>query len=212
MAADERATVALLDSCRAVFRKQVESRQGRIVDTAGDSVLAVFDTASGAVEAALAIQKELESSRCELRFRIGVHLGDVLEKDDGTVYGDGVNVAARLQALAAPGEVAVSEMVHMAVRGRVDALFIDQGEQAVKNIPAPVHWYCAAVAEPRHGVTDPHARTNEQLAALPSIAIRPFKTAGTDTEQASLADGLRTYRDPKVIERIVATLREAGLS
>lgn len=193
MAADERTTVAALDSCRAAFRSHVESRHGRIVDMAGDSVLAVFETASEAVQAALAVQDELEAGgrTCELRYRVGVHMGEVLEKPDGTIYGDGVNVAARLQALASPGEVAISDMVQMAIRGRVPATFIDRGEQAVKNIPSPVHWYCAAAAPPRRGVTDPHTRTNEQLAALPSIAIRPFKTAGADVEQASLADGLR---------------------
>ena len=106
MAADERATVAALDSARAVFRNQIEANQGRVIDMAGDSVLAVFETASGAVAAALAIQRDLQASHGstlddrQLRFRIGVHLGDVLHKGDGTVYGDGVNIAARLEALA----------------------------------------------------------------------------------------------------------------
>jgi adenylate cyclase len=193
MAADERATVAALDSCRGVFRRLIESHQGRVVDMAGDSVLALFETASGAVHAALAIQKELEGAdrKCDLRFRVGVHLGDVLEKSDGTVYGDGINVAARLQSLAAPGEVAVSDVVQIAVRGRVEAMFVDRGEQAVKNIPTPLHWYCAAAMQARHGATDPHSRTAEQVGGLPSIAILPFRTASTDPEQASFADGLR---------------------
>jgi adenylate cyclase len=193
MAEDDRTTVALLDSCRGVFRGHVESRQGRVVDMAGDSVLAVFETASGAVEAALSIQQELEGAEpaCELRFRIGVHIGEVLEKPDGTIYGDGVNVAARLQALASPGEVAISDMVQMAVRGRVQATFIDRGEQAVKNIPARVHWYCAAAAPRRQGATDPVRRTQVQVATLPSIAILPFRTAAADGDHLSLADGLR---------------------
>jgi adenylate cyclase len=188
MAADERATVAALDACRAVFRRQIEAHHGRIVDTAGDSVLAVLETASGAVQAALAIQTEL---RGELRFRIGVHLGEVLEKPDGSVYGDGVNVAARLQALASPGEVAVSDMVRMAARGRADAEYVDQGEQAVKNIPGLVRWYRAGVPPPRQGATDPSARTAAHVASLPAIAILPFKATGSDPEQAALADGLR---------------------
>lgn len=191
MATDERATVASLDSCRKVFRKYVDAHQGRVVDMAGDSVLALFDTAVGAVQAALAVQKDLEIASPGMRFRIGVHLGDVLEKDDGTVYGDGVNLAARLQALAAPGEIAVSEMVRMAVRGRVDAIFVDQGEQAVKNIPIPVRWCSAAPARARSGATEPRSRTAGELASLPSIAILPFGTAGAELEQASLADGLR---------------------
>lgn len=191
MAADQRKTIALLDACRLVFRKQVEAHRGRVVDTAGDSVLSVFDSAAAAVQAALAIQAELEASGCELRYRLGVHLGDVLEKADGTVYGDGVNVAARLQGLAEPGEVAVSEAVRMAVRGRVDALFVDQGGHAVKGIPAPLRWYRVAASPPRHGATDPQRRTYAEVVSLPSIAILPFRTIGTDADQAALADGLR---------------------
>ena len=121
MAADEHATVAALDAARAVFRAQIEAHQGRVIDMAGDSVLAVFDTAAGAVAAALAIQASInpladaapEDRR--MRFRIGVHLGDVIEKADGTVYGDGVNIAARLQALAEPGGITVSDAVRGAV-------------------------------------------------------------------------------------------------
>jgi adenylate cyclase len=191
MAADQQKCVGLLESCRGVFRKEIESRHGRVVDTAGDSVLAVSDSAAAAVQAALAIQKELEGSGCELRYRVGVHLGDVLEKVDGTVYGDGVNVAARLQALVQPGEVAVSEAVRTAVRGRVDALFVDQGEHVVKNIPTPVRWYRVSASLPRDGATDPQRRTYADVLSLPSIAILPFKTIGTDAEQAALADGLR---------------------
>lgn len=191
MAVDQRGALAALDVCRDVFRAQVQAHQGRVVDTAGDSVLAVFESATEAVEAGLAVQKQLEAAQREMRFRIGVHLGDVVEKPDGSVYGDGVNVAARLQALAAPGEVAVSDAVRMAVRGRVDAVFVDQGEQAVKNFPVPVRWYRAGIAPPREGATDPRARTAAQVAALPSIAVLPFKTIGGDAEQASFADGLR---------------------
>ena len=106
MSTDERATVAALDQARSVFRRWIESNQGRVVDMAGDSVLAVFETAGGAVSASLAIQNELAQA-CEavpeehrMRFRIGVHLGAVMEKSDGTIYGDGVNIAARLESLA----------------------------------------------------------------------------------------------------------------
>jgi adenylate cyclase len=102
MAADERATVASLDTSRAVFRSQIEANQGRVIDMAGDLVLAVFETATGAVLAALAVQQELNASSGavsedrRMSFRIGVHMGDVIEKAYGTVYGDGVNIAARL--------------------------------------------------------------------------------------------------------------------
>ena len=147
MAADERGTLAALDAARAVFGAQIESHQGRIFATAGDSVLAVFEIATGAVLAALAIQQELDASSSgmpdnrRMRFRIGVHLGDVFEKADGTVYGDGVNIAARLEGLAEPGGITVSESVRTAVRGKVGARFEDRGEQTVKNILEPVRTY-----------------------------------------------------------------------
>jgi adenylate cyclase len=157
MAADEDATVAALDAARNVFGARIEANQGRIIDVAGDSVLAVFETATGAVSAALAIQKELESSADatpqdrRMRFRIGIHLGDVIEKADGTIYGDGVNIAARLQAMGEPGGVTVSSMVQEAVRDHVSATFDDQGEHEVKNIARPVHVY--RVDSSAHGVT-----------------------------------------------------------
>jgi adenylate cyclase len=147
MAADERATVAALDSARAVFRAHIESNQGRVIDMAGDSVLAVFDTANGAVSAALAVQQDLKPldagvpENRHMQFRIGVHLGDVIEKADGTIYGDGVNIAARLEGLAEPGGISISDAVRGAVKGKVNAAFEDQGEQQVKNIAEPVRAY-----------------------------------------------------------------------
>jgi adenylate cyclase len=146
---DERRTVAALDVSRNVFNAQIEAHHGRVVDMAGDSVLAIFDSATAAVNTALAVQAKLtvafaavhEEQR--MRFRIGVHLGDVLERTDGTIYGDGVNITARLQALAEAGGIAVSDAVFGAVCGKVAAVrFDDQGERAVKNLPRPLKAYC----------------------------------------------------------------------
>ena len=143
MAEDDRAALATLDAARAVFRRHIEAQGGRVIDTAGDSVLASFEAATGAVRAALAIQRKLSASAhgqrnaARLSFRIGVHLGDVLEKADGSVYGDGVNIAARLQALCEPGGVMVSQAVHGAVAGGIRGAFEDAGEEALKNIPHP---------------------------------------------------------------------------
>jgi adenylate cyclase len=197
MAADERATVAALDAARAAFRSSIESNQGRVIDMAGDSVLAVFETAAGAVGAALAVQKALGEASTELpderrmRFRIGVHLGDVMEKTDGTVYGDGVNIAARLEGLAEPGGVAVSESVRIAVRGKVDAGFEDQGEQTVKNIAEPVRAYRLRPGE-RGTRAAPLAvaPAGHPLAAKPSIAVLPFTNMSGDPEQDYFADGI----------------------
>ncbi len=147
MADDETATIDALDMARAVFSEHVEANQGRIVDTAGDSVLAVFETTAGAVHAAVAVQARLaeingpvpEARR--MLFRIGVHLGDIQEKGDGTVYGDGVNVAARLEGLAAPSGIVVSDTVQSTLRSRSDMQFTDAGEHEVKNVAEPVRAY-----------------------------------------------------------------------
>jgi adenylate cyclase len=147
MAADEPATIDALDAARAVFIENIESNQGRVVDTAGDSVLAVFETTEGAAVAAAAIQARLAEINAAVEperrmpFRIGLHLGDIREKADGTVYGDGVNVAARLEGLAEPGRIVVSGSVHDSIRGRHGLQYHFLGEQAVKNIAEPVRAY-----------------------------------------------------------------------
>ena len=198
MSLDERATVAALDTARKVFRVHIESSQGRVIDMAGDSVLAVFESASGAVSAALAVQAELgklgadspEVSR--MRFRIGIHLGDVIEKTDGTVYGDGVNIAARLEGLAEPGGVTVSESIRTAVKGKVNAEFEDQGEQQVKNIADPVRAYAV-----KAGVDTLLAITGVDVSqpvagfdSRPAIAVLPFANLTGDPDQEYFADGL----------------------
>ena len=144
MSADARATIEALETARRTFQTISVAHGGRVIDTAGDSVLAIFKTAAGAIAAALAIQDELEG-RAEttpedrrLRFRIGLHLGDVVQKTDGSVYGDGVNVAARLQSAAPAGGIVASESMRLAVRGKLAADFEDLGEHALKNIAEPV--------------------------------------------------------------------------
>jgi adenylate cyclase len=189
MATDDRATVAALDAARAVFREQIGANNGHVIDMAGDSVLAVFETAAGAVITAIAVQRELNTSTDagpqdrRMRFRIGVHMGDVIEKADGTVYGDGVNIAARLQALAEPGGIVVSDAVHGAVRGRVGAEFVDQGEQQMKNISHPVRVFQVASARPP---TSSVPRMPEK----PSLAVLPFDNMSGDPEQEYFADGI----------------------
>jgi len=205
MATDERATVAALDAARAVFRTQIESNQGRVVDMAGDSVLAVFETAGGAVSASLAIQKELVQACAavpearRMRFRIGVHLGDVMEKSDGTIYGDGVNIAARLENLAEPGGITVSEAVQVSQRNRQPVAYDDQGEHAVKNIPHPVRAFRirAQDAPPAPAPARPGAAPLA-LPDKPSIVVLPFNNMSKDPEQEFFADG--------VVEAITATL------
>src|SRR6185503_18531116 len=143
MGLDEEATLAELDANRALFRLHSEEHGGRIVDMAGDSVLAVFASAAGAVRAAVAAQAAVEERSAavpedrRMRYRIGVNLGDIIEKPDGSIYGDGVNVAARLQSLVEPGGILLSGKVHEEVQGRVDIALAAAGEHVVKNIARP---------------------------------------------------------------------------
>jgi adenylate cyclase len=197
MSADERATVAALDAARAVFRGQIEANAGRVIDMAGDAVLAVFETAAGAVTSALAVQQALADAAKDLpddrrmRFRIGVHLGDVIEKADGTVYGDGVNIAARLESLAEPGGITVSDAVHGAVRGKVGASFADQGEQQVKNIAYPVRAYRLKIgAETGQKQAPAAGGIDLSLPDKPSIAVLAFANMSGDPEQEYFTDGV----------------------
>jgi adenylate cyclase len=190
MAADEHGTVARLDRARGVFRKHIEANQGRVVDTAGDSVLAVFELASSALSAALAVQQELTSSDKEtpdarrMRFRIGIHIGEVLEKADGTIYGDGVNIAARLQNLAAPSGITVSEAVRGAVRGGGVARFEDQGEHTVKNIAEPIH---AFRAQPREAARADAVKPARGDGAKPTVMLIPFGAGAEGKDARALA-------------------------
>jgi predicted ATPase/class 3 adenylate cyclase/DNA-binding winged helix-turn-helix (wHTH) protein len=144
MAADDRLTVELLDAARAVFRQVADSHQGRVVDMAGDSVLIAFNSAASAVRCALAVQARLtaqsdaQSGTLRLPFRIGVHVGDVIEKADGSVYGDGVNIAARLQALAEADEVLTSQSIRDLLGSKPVADFEDVGEHQLKNVARPL--------------------------------------------------------------------------
>jgi adenylate cyclase len=154
MSVDARGTIEALETARRTFQTISVANGGRVVDTAGDSVLAIFKTAVGATAAALAIQHEVETRANavpedrRMRFRVGLHLGDVMQKPDGSVYGDGVNVAARLQSAAPTGGIVASESIRLAVRGKVAACFEDLGDHSLKNITEPVRAHRLVAAEP----------------------------------------------------------------
>jgi adenylate cyclase len=198
MDSDSRATVAALDAAREVFRRHIDAQHGRLVDMAGDSVLAVFDTAAGAAAAALAVQADLGAAQQplpdarRLRFRIGLHLGDVIQKADGSAYGSGINVAARLQALAEPGGITASDAMRGAVKGRVAAGFADLGEQRVKNIAEPVRAFKLLPGDPSaiaHAVVAMDAPV-PGFGGRPAIAVLPFDNLSADADQQYFADGL----------------------
>ena len=144
MVDDERATVRTLTEYRTIFTEKVEAHEGRIVDTTGDSVMATFESVVEAVEAAVDVQRDLAernetlSGHRKMHFRIGVNLGDIIVRNDGTIYGDGVNVAARLEGLAEPGGVMIGDFARLGVEGKLGVGLEDAGEHEVKNIEKPV--------------------------------------------------------------------------
>ncbi len=146
MAEDETATIRTLTGYRESIAMLVRQHRGRVVDSPGDNVLAEFPTALDAVRSALEIQGVLRARNLNLaperrmEFRIGVHMGDVAT-EGGRVYGDGVNIAARLESLAEAGGICISATVHEQVRNKVDAGYTDLGDQTVKNIPEQIHVY-----------------------------------------------------------------------
>jgi TolB-like protein/Flp pilus assembly protein TadD len=193
MAADAPATIAALRGHRDLFRRHIEANEGRVVDMAGDSVLAVFTSAAGAVKAAVDAQGEVTERNEELpenrrmQFRVGVNLGDIREVEDGTVYGDGVNIAARLEGLAEPGGVMISDDAYRQVRRDPDLRFADAGEQEVKNVAEPVRAFrliTAFPAEPANAIRAP------ALPDKPSIAVLAFDNRSGDPDQAYFADGI----------------------
>jgi class 3 adenylate cyclase len=147
MQANEAATVETLNAYRAAMRRVIERHRGRVVNAPGDALLAEFASVVEAVSAGVEIQQNLEGRNMELaperrmQFRIDMHLGDVIEQDDGTIYGDGVNIAARMEALAEGGGGCVSSNVFDAVEGKLALGFDFLGEQHVKNIAKPVRVY-----------------------------------------------------------------------
>jgi class 3 adenylate cyclase len=160
MGRDEEGTTALIREFHTRTQALVEAHEGWVVDTAGDSVFGEFDSVVNAVRCAQAIQQaqatvnatRLPGERIETR--IGVHLGDVIVQDYH-VYGDGVNIAARLQAVAAPGSICVSEAVYQQVYKKLDLAFEDLGVQELKNIEHPIRLYRVVLSGPDQAAASP---------------------------------------------------------
>jgi adenylate cyclase len=191
MEADEAGTLERLKANRSrTFDPQVAIHGGRQFKLMGDGALVEFSSVIAAVNCALAIQEATEKSATTdanpkpIRYRIGINLGEViLEGDD--IYGDGVNVAARIQALAPEGGVALSKMVRDNVEGKMTCVFEDMGEHAVKNIERPVHVFAVRVA----GRNEPEGHKAEGSRKL-SICVLPFSNMSGDVEQEYFSDGI----------------------
>jgi adenylate cyclase len=209
MAVDEAGTHAALKAHRNELDPVFLNHGGRVVKGTGDGALIEIPSAVEAVRAAVEAQQlmdrrndSLPDSR-RMQMRIGINLGDVIVEDDGDIYGDGVNVAARLEALAEPGGICVSGSVYEQVAGRVDFIMEDLGEVSVKNIPRPVKAWRV-----RFDVTRPRAPSKPEGPKLPSVAVLPFTSFGEDSD-VYFADGivddlitaLSRYRDLRVVAR-----------
>jgi len=192
MADDEAGTLsALRDHRETVFNPAVREHNGRIVKLIGDGTLVEFPSVVDAVRCALAIQGRLpaEAGEPAIVLRIGINLGDiVIDGDD--IYGDGVNIAARLEPLADPGGICIAASVSDNIRGRVDATFADGGEVIVKNIDRPIRvWRWPPDGVNAAAATQPPPATLP-LPAKPSIVILPFANLSGDPEQEYFADGI----------------------
>jgi TolB-like protein len=194
MGEDEAGTLARLRALRReLIDPKIAEHKGRIVKTTGDGLLVEFPSVVGAVACAVAIQRGMSKRNAEIpadqriEFRIGINLGDVIV-EEGDIHGDGVNVAARLEALAEPGGICISDDAFRQVRGKIEAEFADIGEQSLKNIARPLRVYrigpSAATEQP---TTSPTALP---LPDKPSIAVLPFANMSGDPEQEYFADGM----------------------
>jgi len=214
MGADEEGTLARLKAVRkSLIDPAIASHRGRIVKTTGDGMLVEFASAVDAVRSAVEVQRSIAEQNAavpqdqRIEFRIGIHVGDIII-DDNDIFGDGVNIAARLEGIAEPGGVCMSDDAYRQVRGKVEISCDDIGPQPLKNIAEPMQaWRVRLTGQTPSAVQSGSAVGQPQALPLPdkpSIAVLPFQNMSGDPEQEHFCDGL--------VEDITTTLSKlAGL-
>ncbi|HYM31049.1 MAG TPA: adenylate/guanylate cyclase domain-containing protein [Candidatus Cybelea sp.] len=195
MGMDEEGTLAQLNAHRReLIDPKIKEHRGRIVKTTGDGILIEFASVVDAVRCALDVQQRMIERNASvpkerrIEFRVGINIGDIIVEGDD-IFGDGVNVAARLEQLAEPGAILVSRNVRNEVRDKLASAFEDLGEREVKNIARPVRIYRLRIDKPIEPVAD---KSSSALALpdKPSIAVLPFMNMSGDVEQEYFADGI----------------------
>jgi adenylate cyclase len=207
--ADEDRTLARLRALRSdLTDPTIAVHNGRVVKRTGDGLIAEFRSVVDAVRCAIEIQSGMTERNAgvaqdkRIEFRIGVHLGDVVEEADGDLMGDGVNIAARLEGIAEPGGLYLSSAAYEQVRDKVKEAFSDLGEKALKNIVRPVRVYAAQAASPGPEPAPRQSGADEAAAECSSIAVLPFANMSGDAEQEYFADG--------IAEDIITALSKLG--
>jgi adenylate cyclase len=195
--ADEDRTLARLRALRSdLIDPTIALHHGRTVKLTGDGALVEFRSVVDAVRCAVEIQRGMIERNAGLpperriEFRVGIHLGDVVEESDGDLMGDGVNIAARLEGIAQPGAICLSEDAYRQVKARLDLAVTDLGPAQLKNIAEPIRVYSLEVGAPAHAKPAPAPTSEKSTPPRLSIVVLPFANIGGDLEQEHFVDGV----------------------